>query len=145
MFINDQEEIVVKIYYRQNNKMYIAHTETELEELKKKNKISDEEVSQLKCITIKCPPLTWGLHNEIQEAALATDETGQKKWNYRAYKENKLLRIIKKWDATMNNGDEKVPAPVNPKVIAKLAPEIAEAILSGYDQQTTLGEEEEKK
>ncbi len=147
MFINDQEFITIKIYYKERNKSYIAYTEQEIKALKDEEKITDEKISKLKCITIQCPQLTWGLHNEIQDSALVDDvSTGQRRWNYKSYKEKKLLKIIKKWDATMKDGEKgEVPAPINPKVIACLAPEIAEAILSAYDQETTLGEEEEKK
>lgn len=45
----------------------------------------------------------------------------------------------------LNVEGENVPAPINPKNIARIAPEIAETILDIYDRTTRIDEDEEKK
>jgi len=82
----------------------------------------------------------------LNEESVTKDNLGGRHWNYKLYKENKLRKVIASWDAKM--ADDKgnlIPVPVSGDMIAKLSPDIAEAILSAYDAMMFIGEEEEKK
>ena len=142
MFIEIDESLEVTIYYKKNGRHYTAYSSKSFEEIG----LPEEEIAKFSKLTLRLKPLTWGLYNDLQEAAMVKDNLGNRNWNYKVYKENKLRKIIIKWDATMKGEDDKmIPAPVNPQVISNLAPDIAEAILTAYDQITLIDEEEEKK
>ena len=90
--------------------------------------------------------LTWGLYNDLQEGGIELDGEGNRRFNYKLYKENRLVQLIHSWDATAtDNKGNQVPVRVTEKSIKSLAPEIAETILNAYDEITYLSEEEEKK
>lgn len=143
MFIEENKPIEVKVYYRKVGKGYIAYTDSAFKE----SKIDQELKSKYKSVCVFMKPLTWGLYNDLQDKSFINDEDGGKrKFNYRLYKENKLKTLIIKWDAqTVNDKGETIPVPVNEKNIMSLSPDIAEAILEGYDSESLMTEEEEKK
>ena len=144
MFVSQDDVVEIKIYYIKRGRFYEAFTRGEYEEekasLKKQRKKFDEgEYSLLK---VKMLELTWGLYNELHESALVTDSKGEKNFNYKAFKEGKLLRLIKEWDAKdPKTGYQAVCDEVN---IKSLSPNIAEAILRGYDEENMMSEETEK-
>jgi hypothetical protein len=140
MFIDD-DLIDVVLFYKGSGKHYTVYGEAEF----KSNNYPEDEAKTFNKVTIKVKQLTWGLYNAIQESAMVVDQLGNRKWNYKMYKENKLKHIICSWDAKMKSGDKMIDAPINADVIAKLSPEIAEAILNLYDDLTLVDEAEEKK
>jgi len=137
MFIEDNEKISLKIYYRKLGRNYEALTETDFK------KLTDELKSKFKVLSIEMKIMTWGLYNDLQEAAMAElgDGTGNKIFNWKLYKESRLRRLLLKWDAKDKEGK---PVPISDKNINQLAPSIAEVILKAYDEESFLGEEEEK-
>lgn len=140
MFIDVQDLIELKIYYKKDGRSFIAYIESDYMKLKEENK------KNYKTVQIGMKPLTWELYNEIQESSWVVDQTGQRKFNYRAYKENRLTKLIVKWDAQKpNEQGEMVPVPVNRETIMSLAPDIAEAILDAYDKVSVMTEDDEKK
>lgn len=141
MFVEDQELLKIVVYYKKEGRHYIAYGEKDFNKT-----VLQEDQDKYDQLKIDAKPLTWGLYNDLQESAMIPDELGNRRWNYKVYKENKLRKIISSWDAQMTKEDgSKVKAPVNPQVIGKMAPEIAEVILNTYDQMTLIDEEEEKK
>lgn len=142
MFIEDKEFIEIKVFYKKVGRHYVAYSQDSFDS----SEMSEEEKKEFQELNIQAAQLTWGLYNDLQEKAMVPDEFGNRKWNYKIYKENKLRSIIKKWDATHQNNEGKtVPVPLNPQMISKLAPDIAETILNFYDQKTLLDDEDEKK
>lgn len=143
MFIEENEPIQVMVYYKKVGKGYIAYTEQAF----KQAKFDPILKSKYKTVTIWMKPLTWGLYNDLQEKSMAFDEeSGKRKFNYKLYKENKLFTLILKWDAKrLNEKGETVEIPVNEKNVMSLSPDIAEAILEGYDSVSLLSEDDEKK
>ena len=142
MFLEDEELLTMVIYYKKSGRHYSVYNEAKFNE----SPFTDDEKGEYQKLTIKARPLTWGLYNELQESAMVEDHLGNRKWNYKVYKENKLRNIIVKWDAQMKNEEgETVKAPVNAKTISKMSPDVAEVILNTYDQMTLIDEEEEKK
>ena len=73
--------------------------------------------------------------------AMVTDANGDRHFNFKAFRENKLKKLMKEWDAKK---DDKA-VPINDRMISMLAPSIAECILSSYDSECMLTEEEEGK
>ena len=142
MFIDDEELIEAEVFYKKEGRHYLAYNT----EIFKNMDLSEEEQKEYTKLTVKLKPLTWGLYNELQEAAMVSDNLGNRKWNYKAFKENKLRGIIAKWDAKIKDDEDKlVIAPINPKTIRAIAPDIAEVIINTYDQITLIDEDEEKK
>jgi hypothetical protein len=71
---------------------------------------------------------------------------GDRTWNYKLYKENRLKNLVVSWDAKKKNDKgELIPVPLNNETLLSLSPDIAEAILSTYDSITLLDDEQEKK
>ena len=139
MLIYDEDLIKIQIYFKQVGHNFLAHTASEFEKLK----LKDDKKAKFSEVNIKMAPLTFSLQNQLQEEAMVDDNTGSgdRRFNYKLFKENKLIKLIKEWDAT---GKEKKPVPVSKSSIEHLAPSIAETILRGYDEASTVTEEEEK-
>ena len=140
MFIDPEELIEVKVYYKKIGRHFIAYSDEEFSAL-------DEEVDKevFKELSVSMRQLTWGIYNELQEAAMKPDQLGNRAWNYKFFKENKLLRLIVKWNATQIEGEKVIPVPINQKSISTLSPDIAEAILSTYDKIALVDDDDAKK
>jgi len=142
MFLEDEELLDIIIYYKKVGKHYVAYSNDLYDEMS----FSEDEKKAFTVLNIKARPLTWGLYNDLQEAAMVNDQLGNRKWNYKVYKESKLRSIIAKWDAKITNDEGKlVDVPPTPKIISKMSPDIAESILNIYDKITLIDENEEKK
>ena len=135
MFIDSNITIDIKVYWRKIKSRYEAFSNLEFRRLK----LSDEEKKKYSVLNVKAVELTWELHNQLQESAM--DDNGEdRRWNFRKYKENKLKKIVKEWDAQ----DRGKPVPVIEQTILNLSPSIAEAIIRSYDEISIMTEEEEK-
>jgi len=137
IFVQDDDLIDVKVYCRKRGHKYEAYTEKEFKEAK----IKDENREKYECLLVKMKELTWGLYNQLQEEAVSESANGERQFNFKIYKENRLKKLIKEWDAKGKDG--KV-VPVNELSISHLAPPIAESILKSYDEISFLGEDDEK-
>ena len=134
----------LKVYYKKGGKMFDAFTEKELSERKKKNPKFD--YSDYRIINLWVSPLKWGLFLQLQQDAKELDELGNAQFSSRAFKENKLVTVIKKWDIKRTLPDGSVQEiPINIQNVSNLAPEIAETMLAAYDQYMIIDEDEEKK
>lgn len=141
MFLED-DLLDIVVFYRKKGRHYICYGSDDFE----KSKITPEEKEKFEKLSIKAKPLTFGLYNDMQESALVPDNLGNKKWNYKVYKENKLIYIISQWDAKIKDVEGKmVTAPINRNTIAKMSPDVAETILNIYDKLTLIEDDEEKK
>jgi len=142
MFLDDDELLEIIIYYKKIGKHYVAYSKETFDE----GGFTEDEKTSFSTLNVKARQLTWGLYNDLQESAMIPDQLGNRKWNYKVYKENKLRSIIAKWDAkTKDENGKMVDIPPTPKTIAKMSPDIAEAILNVYDKITLIDEDEEKK
>lgn len=142
MFIADNDVIDIVIFYKKLGRTYVTYSE---KDFNVDEKIEDKD--KYKKITVSMKILTWNLYNDLQDAASVFDPMeGRNKFNFRKYKEEKLKRLIVKWDATTADKDgNQIPVPVNDKNILSLAPSIAETLLSDYDDLSIMDTEEEKK
>lgn len=142
MFITEESTVDVIIYYKKIGFHFLSFGESEF----KLSDLTDEDKSTFKKITIKMKQLTWGLYNDLQEGAIDIDHEGNRRFNYKKYKELRLIKLISSWDATAAdvNGKE-VPVKVSEKSIKCLAPQVAESIINTYDEIMYLSEAEEKK
>ena len=136
MFIDD-EAINIEVFYKKIGFHYITYNTSDFNELE----LDESEQKKFKQLSLKMRPLTWGLYNDLQESAMIEDGMGNRHFNYRIYKENRLLKLIISWNAIT---DEK-PVKINPRALAQLAPDIAETILAEYDNIALIGDGEEKK
>jgi len=137
MFIEDNELTEVKVYYKKiRANAYEAYTKKEFQSLKDKNK------DKYSALIVKMKELTWGLYNELQDESYKMGPDGKdRQFNYKLFKENRMQRLLVEWDA--KDKDDNV-VPINSKTILKMAPDIAEAILRGYDEVSTLSEDDKK-
>lgn len=158
MFIDDKDFIDVAIFYKKKGRNYYAYTTSELddileeqEKILKKMEEERKDTDELELISkddysifnLKMKCLDWELYNDLQESALVESPiTQEKKFNYKLYKEAKLKNLIISWDARDDKG--KI-IEVKQNTILKLSPQIAEAIIRGYDEGTLLDGDEEKK
>ena len=142
MLIDNQSTIEISVFYRKLGRGYVAYSKKSYEEAK----LSEETRSKYKTLKVIMKPLTWQLYNDLQDTAYILDETTNKrKFNYRMYKESKLKTLLTSWDAhSLNEKGEKVPIPITEENIMNLSPDIAEAILDGYDSESLISEDEEK-
>lgn len=138
MFVTDQENVTVTIYYKKSGKMYVAFGKTQFKE----NVKSEDEQKKFKTLNVDMKLLTWELFNILQDDATAYDSVGVSHFNYRAYKESKLKKLILRWDATGENAEGKpMPIAADAQHIMQLSPSIAEAILTEYDAVSYIDEE----
>jgi hypothetical protein len=138
MFIKDSDLIDINVYYRKRGNRYSAYTESEFG----LTKLREDEKKHFKILSLKMKELTWGLYNQLQEDAMVEDINGNPQFNVKTYKENRLLKLIHKWDAV--DEDDKA-VPVNNSSISHLAPDIAETILRAYDEFSFISKDEEGK
>jgi len=136
MFIDDKESEDIVVYYKKAGHNYEAYTAKEFSRMK----FQGDNKKSYDVVNIKVVVLTWGLYNELQEGALIIGEAGDRQFNYKLYKENRLKKMIREWDAKDKEGK---PVPVNEKTILHLSPVVAEAILRSLDESSFVGEEEE--
>lgn len=135
MFIVATDLWSFNIYYRKYNNKIDAFTESEFKNLK------DNFKDKCKKFNVKMKPLTWGLHNDLQEAAMVENESGDRYFNLKAYRESRIMSLLKKWDVKDSKGNI---IPINKNYICQLAPSIPDAILRAYDERSFLNEDEEK-
>lgn len=136
MFISNNDIIELKVYWKKIKNKYIALTDGEMG----KKGLDEDESKKYSILNLKVIQLSWGVHNQLQEDAIDV-EGDNRRWNIKKFKENKLKKIIKEWDAKTDKGDA---IPINEKTILSLAPSVAETILRAYDEVTFLSEEDEK-
>ena len=145
LFIENNDMVDVKIYYRMKNKKCQALTEEEFKKMDAKSQKEKEKAAFKKEafneLNLKMKELSWGLYNELQEAATESTEGGERLFNYRKYRENKFEKLLVSWDARDASGNV---AKTNPNIIKKLPPEVPDAALRGYDTFSFLDKESEK-
>ena len=137
-FVKDEDVIDVKVFCRKIGHRYVSRTEKEFGKLEEK----EEDKKKYECLSAKMRELTWELYNDLQESALVSDGDGERQFNFKLYKENRIMQLLKEWDAKNDDGK---PIPINKVSIAHLAPSVAEAILRAYDEISFISEEEEGK
>jgi len=138
MFINETDLVDVKVHYIKSNHRYSAYTNVEFEDMD----LEEEEKKDYKVLSLKMRELTWGLYNQLQEDAMQDDHNGNPQFNVKLYKENRLLKLIKEWDAKT---DDDKPVPIAQRFLSHLAPDIAETILRAYDEISFISGDEEGK
>jgi len=137
MFIQDDDVLEIKVYCKKYKYRWEAISEKDYNDIK-----DEEKKKKYTLLTVAMKILDWGLFNKLQDEALVSKDDGEEKFNYKVYKENRIKKLIKSWDAKDKNGK---PIPVDEKNISHLAPPIAETILKLYDEASYLNEDEEGK
>ena len=132
MFVYDEDLIDVKIHFKKRGHNYLAYTSSEFEDLG----LKDEEKKEYSEVNIKMKELTFSLYNELQEDAMVETSSGEHRFNFKIFKENKLKKLIKEWDA---KGKEDKPVAINENSISHLSPQIAEAISESNTRLKGLG------
>jgi hypothetical protein len=138
MFIDQNETVNVRIYYKKAKSGYTAAIESSFKELK------EEEKKNYAVLNVTMKQMPWGLSNELLEAAIIRGINNERIFNNKLYKENKIKNLIVGWDAKKKNAKGEIePVPANMENILKLSPDIAEAILGSYDLACMESEETE--
>jgi len=146
MFVDTESTITVTVFYKKNGRTYNAVGKTQITDMNKEEKEKfEKEKSKYKELNVEMRMLGWGLFNELQNDATVYDDEGHNHFAFRQYKENKLVKLIVKWDASLEKDGKTTPVPVSKENILKLSPQIAETIINEYDHMSYIGEEEEGK
>ena len=134
MFVDQNDIIEIAIYYKKEGKHFRVIGAKEYESI-----TAPLERNDYKVVNLKMRAMTWGLYNELQDAAYPRDINGEKSYSFRAYKQNKLKTLIISWDAKRTNAKgEQENVPLNESSILNLAPEIAESILAVYRNEAEV-------
>jgi len=143
MFIDNNDIIEVKIYYKQDKFRFLALTESEIEKRVRDKKLTNSQVeTEFALLNVNMTALNWGSYNRFQDLATLTNEKGERYFDYKTYKEQRLQNLLKSWSAKDKDGND---VPVSPKSIMQLAPTIGDAIVRGFDEASYYDEETEKK
>jgi hypothetical protein len=142
MFVNQDELMDIILHYKKVVKSYLVFNDFDFAS----SKLTEEEKKKYQTVTFRMKQLTWGLHNELQEAAYIKDINGDRVFNLKVYKENRLKTLIVSWDAKRKNakGDME-PVAISSESIMSLSPDIAEEVLKTYDRINIMDVDEEKK
>jgi hypothetical protein len=136
MFVDDKAHIQIPIYYRFGKDRRGIRVESNLD------KIPEEKRADYKTVTFAMRPMTWKMSNDLmRECRFKNPATLIDEIDWIVYKEKKLKMVIAGWDAKKDDG---TPIPVNDVMIATMHPLIAETLLSLYDKESYLEEEERK-
>jgi hypothetical protein len=142
MFVKEQETIDIKVYYKQSGHRFLALTPKEIEQRIKDHKLTKSQLEEdFKVLTVTMEVLSWGDYNKFQDLATVLDNNGDRRFNYKLYKEMRLKKLIRGWDAL---DDEGKVIPANEKNIMSLVPSIGDAIVRSYDDESFYDEESEK-
>jgi hypothetical protein len=143
MFIKDSDCVEVKIYYKQNGYKFLALTEKDIAERIKEKKLTGAQLKEdFEILTVQMSILSWGAYNELQDRASKLTAQGERYFDYKAYKEERLKTLVKSWSAKDDEGN---PVPVTQDTVMELVPSIGDAIVKGYDEASFYDEDAEKK
>jgi len=143
MFIKKNDTVEVKIYFKQKGYKFLALTGEEVQSRIKDKKLTEEQLKEeYSSLTIQMKVLSWGEYNDFQSSAQKTNANGDRYFDYRTYKEDRLKKLIRSWDAVDQEGK---PVPANEQTVMSLVPTIGDAIVKGYDELCFYDEEKEKK
>lgn len=143
MFIDNNDIVEVKIHYKKDGFKYLALTDTEVSKRIKNKKLTEDQVEkEFQTLVVNMSVLNWGSYNRFQDLATLTNEKGERYFDYKVYKEQRLQSLIKSWNAKDSEGKD---VSVTPKSIMMLAPTIGDAIVRGFDEASYYDEEEAKK
>jgi len=135
MFVDPTKILDVTIYYKRKGYLFVAYSKKDFNKLN----LTTEQKEDYKELNAKMKILTWGMNNDLNESAMTEDNEGNRKFNYKMFKENKLQKLLDSWDAKDESDN---PVPINANTLSKLAPSIAEVILTTYDDLSGTSEEE---
>lgn len=136
MFVQKNETLDFKLHYKKIGFRYSVLADKEFAALPEEDKV------KYKLLNVAMLVMNWGLYNELQEMAMIENSSGERQFNFKVYKEARLKRLIKEWDAKDETGKL---IPVNESNIMSLSPDVAESLLRTYDELSFLSDDEEKK
>jgi len=143
MFVKNNDTVDVKVYYKQNGYKFLVLTQVEINEKIKAKKLTEEQIkNDFKVLNLQMAILSWGTYNEFQNNASKLTPQGERYFDYRTYKEDRLKKLIKSWDAVDPEGK---PVPINEMTVMSLVPVMGDAIVKAYDEESFYDEESEKK
>jgi hypothetical protein len=133
--LDQNDAIEINLYYKYTSVGSGKRLVLLSEELGKKQLASeDEEVSKVvETLETKWDLLTWKEQNEVMNLSsqMINPQTGERQFNFLAYRDAIIKRCLKSWNITMN---EK-PIPVTPEAIDALPGPV---VTNLYQQFETL-------
>jgi len=144
MFVKKNDVVDVNIYFKQKNYKFLVLTAEDVEGRIKAKKLTEEQLKEeYTKVVIQMKVLSWGDYNDFQSHAQLTAPNGDRYFDYKTYKEDRLKKLIKSWDAVSQEDGK--PVIVNEMSIMSLAPAIGDGIVKGYDELCFYDEDKEKK
>ena len=133
--------VTVKLYYTfksvDSGKKLVILEDKKAEELLK----DEDKKGEVEVIESKWRNLNWKEQNEVTEASYSkflNTSTGERQFNFAAYRDAIIKRCLKEWNLTMN---EK-PVPVTPGAIDKLPGPVVVDIYQKFEKYIEFSEEE---
>jgi hypothetical protein len=130
----------IELYYKyatvNNGKKLVI-----LDDEKAKALLEDEEKGkEVEVLKTKWNPMTWKEQNEVMNLASQSvnPQTGERTFNFLAYRDAIIKRCLKEWNITMN---EK-PVPVSPASIDKLPGAVVANLYAKFERLLDYTEEE---
>lgn len=145
MSLLDQSSFIeINLYY----KYIIAGTGKRLviineDNAKKQLESEDEEVSKIvEILETKWSLLTWKEQNDVMNLSsqMINPQTGERQFNFLAYRDAVIKRCLKSWNITMN---EK-PVPVTPEAIDALPGPVVTNLYQQFETLLDYSEAESK-
>ena len=132
--------IEIKLYYKYiktgNSRRLVI-----LEDSKANKLLLDEEKSKdIEVLETKWSMVTWKEQNEVMNLSsqVVNPETGEKQFNFLAYRDAIVKRCLRSWNLTIN---EK-PVPVTKEAIDKLPGAVVIDLYQKFEQMLEYSEEE---
>ena len=134
MFVDDKAFIKISVYYKTVKGKHGIRVEANLD------KIPEAKRADWQSVVFDMRQLTWKMSNDLmRECRSQNMATGVSEIDWISYKERKLKMTIAAWDVKDDKGN---PVSLNEVAIMKMHPLIAETLLSQYDKESYLSEEE---
>jgi hypothetical protein len=160
MLLTPKDTVDINLFYKRDGRTYLVLTEEELvervkelENIKKKKVLTEDDQKQIEdklkflgrdkfdTLSVQMKVLTWGDYNQFQDNATRTLPDGERHFDYKRYKEDRLKHLIVSWD--LKDEAENV-IEFNPRLLSNLPYQVGEAIIRGFDEVTYYDEEREK-
>jgi hypothetical protein len=135
--------VTVKLYYTfksvDSGKKLVILEDDKAEELLK----DEEKKGEVEVIDSKWRNLNWKEQNEVTEASysrFSDPTTGERQFNFAAYRDAIIKRCLKEWNLTLNNN----VVPVSAENIDRLPGLVVLALFQKFEDIASYNEEEVK-
>lgn len=139
--LDGQDLIKIKLYYtyltNENGRKLVILSDEKAEKMLKDEKTKEE----VETLVTEWSILNWKEQNEVIEISskAINPQTGDKQFDFIAYRDSIIKRCLKSWDITTDDGAK---VPVTPENIDRLPGQVVLALFSKFDTFLEYSEED---